>query len=315
MRKYPMIWVMILVIVITSNQRDFIASELPFTLNEYYPQISENNNLSFSFLGRVLNKNVSMSLESVNELTNTVTDNGEDPVEQGTNSPVMCVPNDEDCASVTIESNTTSEKIDRCKGDEDECSITVEPPKTDASITKTQRDSNGNYILEDNELITYTLKVTNTSNDSDDIDVLVRDSLLENLPNYLKVVGDVEVSEGISYHGSLLEGTFVLERIPLGEVVDITYTLQVDGVLPKNIKYILNIATTDGTSPDEVNLNEKDDDFTYTYILTSNYDNIIEPVTQLNLSKTGASSYPQVILVIALLSIWIFKKLWMRNGE
>ncbi len=152
---------------------------------------------------------------SVEQVRNLVTDNGDDP--QG-----ICPPKDPDCSEVIV------------------------PTNPDTVIEKAVEDASGNGIAEVGEVLNYTITVSNpTKNDS--YNVAVRDSLLENLPNYLTYNDDLKVN-GSKYTGSLVDGDLVLDKVAAKSSVTLTYSVTVDSI-PNNVGNVLNIVTDNGQDP------------------------------------------------------------------
>ncbi|WOO88220.1 hypothetical protein RZE82_06735 [Mollicutes bacterium LVI A0039] len=157
--------------------------------------------------------------KGVTKLSNIVTDNGDDP---DTKNPETC------------------KQID-C----DDATIDVEKPNT--HITKSIVDENGDEVVTAGEKLTYTIEVNNPSN-NDALDVVVRDSMLENLPNYISFNNDVKVEE-TTYTGSLVDGNLVLASVEAKGIVVITYSITVNEI-PEGVTKISNVATDNGDNPD-----------------------------------------------------------------
>lgn len=131
----------------------------------------------------------------ITEILNVVTDNGEEP-------DGLC-----DSETSTLD----------CDGTE----VPVNPEaKIDKAIIDESIEVDG--LLQDTEIITYQLTVTN-DNAAVAKDVVVRDSMLENLPSYMTLVGDIVVDPTDTVTtGDLSKGTFEISEIPANGVVTVT---------------------------------------------------------------------------------------------
>lgn len=158
--------------------------------------------------------------EDVESLLNIVTDNGEDPE--------VC--EDED------------------KGKD--CDEAIIPTEPNTLINKSVVDDNKDGIVQDNEVLTYKINVANESKITAK-NVIVRDSLLENLPEYV-TIEEEPIATGSKFDvkttGDLTSGDFTIGEIPAKSNVVITYSLKVDEV-PEDIESILNIVTDNGEDP------------------------------------------------------------------
>ncbi|MFV0584270.1 MAG: hypothetical protein ACK5N4_19750, partial [Parabacteroides gordonii] len=158
--------------------------------------------------------------EDVESLLNIVTDNGEDP---------------EVCES-------EDKGID--------CDEAIIPTDPNTVINKTVVDDNKDGIVQDNEVLTYKINVANESKITAK-NVIIRDSLLENLPEYV-TLEEEPIATGSKFDvkttGNLTSGDFTIVEIPAKSNVVITYSLKVDEV-PKDIETILNIVTDNGDDP------------------------------------------------------------------
>lgn len=119
---------------------------------------------------------------------------------------------------------------------------------SDTLISKSILDSDGDGKASLDETLTYSIEVTNTSDSVPITNVEVRDSLLENLPDWIRFNNDVELTPNHPHSGNLTAGNFVIHEIPAGETVTITFTVQIV-TMPNGITSIDNIATDDGSDP------------------------------------------------------------------
>lgn len=184
------------------------------------------------------------------DIVNKATDNGTDPS--------LCKKNNINCAIA---------------------SIVAEPEPT---IQKRVIDSNSDNIVQSNEILTYQIEIENetleflntidVTNQAILIDngilynVQVRDNLVEKAPSYLKFNNDVKVydiTDGKKikindYTGSLLDGTFVLNKIPNGSTYMLEFTYKASDTIGKDINKIINKATDNGSNPNDCTINTKD---------------------------------------------------------
>lgn len=173
----------------------------------------------------------------VTSIANLATDNGQDP---------------ETCPPVTEESVIN-----------DDCSSVVIPVEGDTVITKaiTNEDGQVANIIEDGETVSYQLSVTNTSQTVPAAGVVVRDSILENLPDYAKLDGEVKVDPNVETTGSLSTGDFTILEVEAGQTVNISYDLIFNNI-PKGIESVTNLASDSGVDPDTCPLDTKATDTT-----------------------------------------------------
>ncbi|WOO89933.1 GEVED domain-containing protein [Mollicutes bacterium LVI A0078] len=120
--------------------------------------------------------------------------------------------------------------------------------KSDSLISKSVTDEDGDDSVSLGETLTYTITVTNTSDSIPVTNVEVKDSLLQNLPDWIRFNNDVEVNPDVPYNGSLTDGDFVIHEIPAGESVTITFSIELVS-LPDGITEIENIVTDNGEDP------------------------------------------------------------------
>lgn len=158
----------------------------------------------------------------VGEVANLATDSGVDP---------------ETCPQDMSEVDTTLS---------DDCSSVIIPVEADTTIEKNVLTTNQVYYQGDT--IEYQLIVKNeTVNDA--TAVSVRDSILENTPDYLQYNNDLKVTSADS-SGDITDGTFTLDLVPANSSVTITYSLKL--VSDPSQDTVLNVVTDDGQDPNKV---------------------------------------------------------------
>lgn len=157
--------------------------------------------------------------KDIETILNIVTDNGDDPL--------VC--KDED------------------KGND--CDEAVIPTHAETLIEKTVTDENEDGIVQDGEVLNYLITVTNpTGNNISDVNV--RDSLLENLPEYLTYNEDLKINPTeTKSSGDLSKGDFTLETVEANSVIEISYSLTANE-FPKKIYEVVNIVTDNGDDPE-----------------------------------------------------------------
>ncbi len=122
------------------------------------------------------------------------------------------------------------------------------PPET--TITKDVVDTNNDGKVECGESLEYKVSVTNSSDDFEAVDVAVRDSLLEDLPEYLSWDGNVIIDPAIDSNGNLEDGTFQISSIAPGQTVTLSYSLVFDGEKLEDETTIENVVTDNGEDPE-----------------------------------------------------------------
>lgn len=159
--------------------------------------------------------------DDVSSIGNIATDNGNDPT-------APCTPSDEDCSQVIIPTN----------------------PET--IIDKDVVDENGDGVASAGEVLSFDIIVDNVAT-TEALDVVVRDSMLENIPSYITFNDDVTIS-GSGFEpiatGDLTKGNYTIESIPGKAEVKISYSVTVNEV-PDDEKNVLNIVTDNGNNPQE----------------------------------------------------------------
>ncbi|WOO86812.1 isopeptide-forming domain-containing fimbrial protein [Mollicutes bacterium LVI A0039] len=123
---------------------------------------------------------------------------------------------------------------------------------SDTIITKKISDANHNNIAEIGEELTYTIQLDNVLNGESIKNVPVRDSLLEDLPEYLTWDGTITVQDGegniVSYSGDITKGTMQISSVqPQGKVL-ITYNLKLNKYV-EDLNKILNVAVNTNENP------------------------------------------------------------------
>ncbi len=146
-----------------------------------------------------------------------------------------------------IKNIVTDDGTSTCEKETDDCDEVIIPTEGDTVIKKELIDGNKNNKFELNERLNYTLEVTNPT-ESVAHNVAVRDSLLENTPEYLTYNDDLKMSPFVSNTGSLLAGDLVIDEIKPNQTIKITYSLTVNKVI-EDVNEITNIATDNGADP------------------------------------------------------------------
>lgn len=138
-----------------------------------------------------------------------------------------------------------------CKPNNDDCAKTTTRLQGETEVVKSLKDENNDGIVERGELLTYTLEISN-STINEATNVMIRDSLLEQLPTWLTYNDDVKLNdETIGFTGSLSDGNFTIYSIEPNASVTITYTLTV-GTIPSTISNLVNIVTDNGDDPNTI---------------------------------------------------------------
>lgn len=161
--------------------------------------------------------------EEVEYLVNIATDNGEDP---DTLTPETCEEQEIDCDSTT---NPLNAKV---------------------TLAKTVADENNNGKVDPSETLTYTITVTNPNTHTSALDVIIRDSMLESVPEWLTFNNDITIDPSdLVYTGELTTEGITFEEIASEQVVTITYTLTAVDKLPTDVPSAFNLVTSSGEDP------------------------------------------------------------------
>ncbi|MFV0357338.1 MAG: hypothetical protein ACK5LG_19870, partial [Bacteroides thetaiotaomicron] len=173
----------------------------------------------------------------VEEVLNVVTDNGSDPKDpiDPETPEVICPEGNEDCDSTITPIQP-------------EVVTPIDPKQGDTVITKSVSEEFADGYASPNETLEYTITVTNEGLTVAN-GVVVRDSLLENLPEYLTWDGEVEVSDGFDTTGDLADGDFTILQVPAGSSLEITYSVTLAGSIPSEVEEVLNVVTDNGSDP------------------------------------------------------------------
>ncbi len=132
-----------------------------------------------------------------------------------------------------------------CTPSED-CDLTSTPVDADTMVTKSIVGLGSDNLIQTGEVVTYVIEVTNLSSAASAIDVPVRDNLLEDIPTWITFDGIINVDPvTTAYTGDLTLGTFVIDEIPAGETITITYDIVMNSV-PTDTAVVNNIATDNG---------------------------------------------------------------------
>lgn len=144
---------------------------------------------------------------------------------------------------------------DRDAGKNGRCDSVTDNVNSDTQIQKSLTDENKRGFdgyIEQNELLTYTVKLNNRYNYTA-YDITLRDSLMENLPTYLTVEGSPTITGDFnSYTGKLTDKGITFDEIKPKGNVTVTYKLRTSKSLtPDDIEYITNVITDDKSKPDK----------------------------------------------------------------
>lgn len=102
------------------------------------------------------------------------------------------------------------------------------------------------------EVLTYNINITNPSDKLNAYLVNVRDSLLENMPDYLEWDGMFTLSDGYTGSGDITDGTYFIDQIGPGETATITYSVTVLENVPDDVYEVINVATDNSINPEGV---------------------------------------------------------------
>ncbi len=122
-------------------------------------------------------------------------------------------------------------------------------PEPDTLISKKVIDDDENDLAEIGEKINYEIDVKNTSNYVEAIDVPIRDSLIENTPEYLSYNNDLKISPNVNTSGDLAKGDFMIDEIKPKQTIRLSYSMTLKSV-PNDVGQLENIATDNGQMPD-----------------------------------------------------------------
>lgn len=204
-------------VTVTGNVFD-VESTGDLTTGDYMiEEIPGSSSVDISYTLTMLQTPPNDVMQSI---TNIATDNGEDP--------------------------NVCEDLDKTK-DCDE-TITIIEPET--LINKSVTDENGDGIVSPGETLNYVITVNNDSKISS-YDVAVRDSLLEELPEYLTIVSEPVVAGSkteVTYTGSLLTGDMVIDEVEGKSNVTISYSLKLADDFSEDVN-VVNIVTDNGDDP------------------------------------------------------------------
>lgn len=160
------------------------------------------------------------------------------------------IPDNVDSLLNIVTDNGTDPEICEAENKGIDCDEAIIPTEPNTLIGKTVVDENEDGIVQDNEIITYKINVSNESNVMAK-NIIVRDSMLENLPEFVSIADDPTIKGSkfdVESTGNLANGDFTILEIPAKSNAVITYKLKVDEV-PKDIEYLLNIVTDNGEDP------------------------------------------------------------------
>ncbi len=161
---------------------------------------------------------------------------------------------------------------DGCLNSGVDCSSAVIPIDGATEVEKFVIDSNENYLAEVGETLSYTVKIKN-GNEAVKNNVAVRDSLIEEVPEWLTFDDNIEIKGDVITSGNMKNGDLIIDSIPGNSKVIITYSFTVQE-LPKNVSEITNIATDDGS----IYCTEKDEYCDRVSIATEGYATITKVV-------------------------------------
>lgn len=167
------------------------------------------------------------------EVINIVTDDGTNPTDIDPNEPDVCSDQDCDIAVITVDPETIIEK----------------------TVAEESGDFDG--VIEDGETVTYQLSLTDPGADPT-FNVAVRDSLIEQLPEYATYNEDMVIKDGnaplvlnTDYTGDLSTGDLIINEVNKDTTLTITYSVTYTNV-PDEVESVTNLVTDDGTDPNTI---------------------------------------------------------------
>ncbi len=135
-----------------------------------------------------------------------------------------------------------------CESISDDCGIATIPVASETKIVKEVIDENGNGTAEIGEELLYKIVIMN-ENTIPAYDVVIRDSLLEDMPSNLQYLKKPEIfgqKFDVKTSGKLENGDLAIAKIPAKSEVIITYKLK---LIDKQTDEIINKATNNGEDP------------------------------------------------------------------
>lgn len=209
--------------------------------------------------------------DGTDSIYSVVTADGRDPIDAETGMPIVCAqyPNaDRNCSyafNIACETQSPNPPNIEKNGLPDIYSICLpvmyplnsngDPMKAKTEINKSLTETNVNGVTDIGETIEYKIDIVNNGT-VPAYNTVVRDSMLENLPDFVTFNDDVAITEDIMTSGQLTAGDFNIESIPAGSTVSITYSIQVNET-PAEVAELSNIATQGGNDPQICSANDE----------------------------------------------------------